>query len=485
MANERFITAAKGGVFIQEASYEAYEFLTSVGVGPIALPRPDREARYGPAWNAGDFRIEGFIEGEPGEASVTLTRPLSAVSNFLLEAPCSFNAIVSLPCRGSRSIMSNYQLQVLLFNCQFESGEIEQSVVIQPGDNDRINTSGDIVAADGKIIYSLNSSEQTASTTTAANAVAVLPRQCPSECADLVRKGQVAYAGLVSAGYLAADSVIYTEDFGSTWSATTADPWDGNRDVNDILLVETSGDYGYRVIVAGGSDPGHHAEISYSDDKGQTWTDIEVGEMNGQSIEALAIDFRGRIWAVASSGMIYRSGDLGASWTLIDSSTTSEDLNDIVFFDEYTAMAVGDNNTVLVSEDAGDSWSSVTGPADGDAITCVAANYAGDFYVGTDADEIYRTIDEGENWTEVTTYGTGSIEQIVFDPDMHYIGFMVRNDSTGEGHTYRSRDAGVSWDELETIDDDGLHSVAPVDLNECFVVGDPSGGTTHVANYSA
>jgi len=479
-----FIQRDKGGLFTQVAPDEAFTFLTKVGVGAITVPKPDREARYDPHPQAGKFRIAGFIQGEPGEGSVTLTRPLATVANFLLEQNCPFQGLVSIPCRGGRNLFSNYWLQILLFQAQFESGEIEESVVIEPGDNDRIMTNGDLVAADVKLIYSVDGSAQTTTTTSSGYAIAVLPEQCESECADLIRKGEVAWGALVSAGYLAADSVIYTEDFGSTWTATSADPFDGNRNCTDVLLIPTSNDAGYRVIVAGGADPGHHAEISYSDDKGVSWTDVEVGAMNGQAINGLTIDYQGRIWAIATDGMLYRSDDNGASWSLIDSSTTSEDLNEIVFYDEYTGMAVGDTNAVVVTSDGGDTWTSVTGPAVGSDLYCVDVNYFGHFYVGASDDAIYRTTDDGDNWTSVNDFGTGSIKAIDFEGDLDYGGWMVRVDGDGDGFTYRSRDGGVSWDLLDTIANSGLEDIAAVDFNEAFEIGDAHGGTTFVAHYA-
>lgn len=486
MAESTFIQRSKGGLFYQPAPDEAFEFVTKVGVGSITVPKPDREPRYDPAVQAGKFRIAGFIEGDPGEASVTLTRPLSTVANLLLEQLCPFQVMVSIPCRGGRNLWSNYWIQVLLFQAQFETGEIEESVVIEPGDNDRIMTNGDLVAADAKLIYSLDGTRQTTTTTTSGYAIDVFPEQCESECADLIRKGQVAWAALVSAGYLAADSVIYTEDFGNTWSPTDADPFEGNRNCNDILLITTSGDYGYRVLVAGGADPGHHAEVSYSDDKGDTWTDVEVGAMNGQAINGLAIDFKGRVWAVASSGMVYRSDDIGASWTLMDDTTAGgEDLNAIVFYDEFTAMIVGANNTVLVSTDGAETWSSVTGPAVGEDINCIAVNYFGHFLLGASDDAVYRTKDEGESWSTVRDFGSGSIKSIDFEYDLDYGAWLVRIDGSGTGHVYRSRDGGVTWDLLDAVANSGLHDVAAIDFNEALIIGDAHGGTTFISKYAA
>lgn len=480
-----FIQRSKGGLFVQEAPDDSFTFLTKVGVGAITVPKPDREARYEPGAMAGKFNIAGFIEGEPSEGSVTLTRPLSSVQNWLLEQTCPFQAMVSIPCRGGRSLWENYWLQVLLFQAQVESGEIEESVVLEPGENDRILTSADIIAADVKLIYSLDGTTQTTETTTSGYAIEVFPEQCESECAELIKKGQVAWGALVSAGYLAADSVIYTEDYGATWEATAADPFEGNRDCNDIMLIPTSGDYGYRVIVAGSGDPGHHAEISYTDDLGASWTDVEVGEMNSQAINGLALDYKGRIWAVASDGMIYRSDDNGVSWELIDDATTANDLYEIVFYDEYTAMAVGESNTVLVSEDGGDTWTSVTGPSAGNDLYCIDVNYFGHFYVGAADDALYMTDDEGDEWTEVRDFGSGAIKSIDFESDLRYGGWLVRNDGSGDGYTYRSRDGGNTWDLLETLTNSGLEDIAAIDFNEALEIGDAHGGTTFVAKYAA
>lgn len=482
----RFITAGQGGLLVQEAADEAYWFLTAAGIGAITLPRPDKTSVYEPGWAAHEFRNVGFISGEPGNVSCTLNRPLDSVANWLLEQDCPFNLKVNIPCRGARGIHRNFDMQILIFQAEFESGEITQPIVLAPGDNERVEGSGDIVGRDWSFIYTVDGDQQEPETTTAGYAVTGLPPECESVCGDLVRPGEIVWAALVSGGYLAADSVIWTSDFGANWEATAGDPFEGNRNCLDIITIPTNTDVGYRVIVAGGADPGHHAEISYSDDEGATWTDVEVGEMNNQAVNALALDGEGRLWAVCSTGHIHRSDDAGDSWTLVDSAAASdEDLNDIIWLDEHNGMAVGANNTVVVTTNGGTTWGNETGPSAGNTLNAVGVNYAGHYYVVAADDVVYRSADDGENWSTVKDFnGGGDVIHIDFEDDMLYGAWIVRNDSDGDGHVYRSIDGGVSWNEEDEVSNSGFQAVWAVDMNECYVVGDAHGGITFVGKWS-
>ena len=51
------------------------------------------------------------------------------------------------------------------------------------------------------------------------------------------------------------------------------------------------------------------------------------------------------------------------SWTVISSGTT-ENLNNIKFLDDDTGIIVGDNGTILISNDGGETWSSMNSGVD-------------------------------------------------------------------------------------------------------------------------
>jgi hypothetical protein len=484
----RFIERSKGSVFIQTDPAEPYEFLTCIGVGNITVPRRSRTIKYEPdPMSAGDFKAAGTIKGEQGQVTATLTRPLETVNNYLLELDCDYQLRVNHPCRGDRTIVTNYEVAEMAFGAMFGSGEVEQPAIIDPADDERVMTNGEMSGLWYGLVYKLEGEQQEGvETTTNGNDIAFLPKRCADRCGPARGLGQIGYAALDSGGYLAGDCIIYTLDYGGTWTPTAADPWEGNRDANCVLLLELAN--GYRVLAGGGPDPGHDAEVSYSDAvanaaAGAVWNDVVVGTMNNQGINDLERDPLGRIYAAATAGMIYRSVDLGASWALIESGTTVEDVNGIAWYSESVGYAACDNNVVLRTVNGGTTWALVTGPSVGNNLMSVAVNHAGHVYVAVDDGTLYRSVDQGDNWDLVFDLGQGSINKIMFDQAHAYFGGLVWDTDAVEGYLKRSEDGGPSWDIQEYVTNSGLNSLWVCDGNLIYVIGNAHGGVTFIAQY--
>jgi len=483
----RFLERGKGSVFIQEDPAEPFDFLTCVGVGNVTVPRRSRTIKYEPdPTSAGDFKAAGFIKGEQGEVTATLSRPLETVMNYLLELDCEFQLRINQPCRGDRTIVTNYEVAEVIYNAVLSSGEVEQPAIIEPSDDERIMTNGELSGLWHGFVYPLEGERQETETTTDGNDIAFLPKRCADRCGPARGLGQIGYAALESAGYLVGDNVIYTLDYGANWTATAANPWEGNRDAVCVLLLELAN--GYRVLVGGSADPGHDAEVSYSDAVGNAaagavWTDVTVGTFNNQGINDLERDGRGRIYAAAEFGFIYRSVDRGESWEAIEFGTTAEHLNGIAWYGEQIGYAVGNNNVVLNTLNGGTTWVLLVGPSVGNNLMSVAVNHAGHVYVAVDDGTIYRSVDQGDNWTLVLDMGQGSINKVMFDPKLAYFGGLVWDDATPNGYLKRSEDGGPSWEVQEYIINDGVNSLWVCDANLIYIIGDDNAGTTFIAPY--
>ena len=155
----------------------------------------------------------------------------------------------------------------------------------------------------------------------------------------------------------------------------------------------------YRVIVARGTaDVFHPAKIAYTDDKGATWVNVDVGAVNGEYINKL-FNVGASIWAVggkSSVGKMWHSGDGGATWTVIYSGVQT--LNDIKCRLDGYGIAVGDANTVLLAKRAAASggWTAMSGAAGGagDAATACAIKFnTQTVWYGNANGEIYASQD--------------------------------------------------------------------------------------------
>ena len=493
-----FITGGEGDFFVQTERGLPFGHLTCVGVGDLPLPLGDLTAVYCPnPVSKGKFIIAGYVQGEPGMGSTTLTRPLSTVANWLLENDCGFEAFVTYACRGTRALSLNYDIGVVLFGAMPTTSVLAAAVAQQPAEDGRINTTAEINYIDRRLVYKLILQQQALPANyTAGHAIAFLPKACESRCGPargLCEEGFIAMEALGVGAYQA--EVKFTLDGGANWEITDGDPFFyGIGDVSDILVIETAD--GHRVIVSQGStQPGEFAEISYSEDYGATWDSVWVGAVLGQTIQALFY-YGGKLWATASGGYIYSSADIGDTWTAQEEGVeTIEALNDIVMYSLQLGYAVGNNNAFLYTTN-GEEWNARVGPAPLHDLLSVAVNDKGHVFVGTSDGVLYRSEDGGQNWLDQDNdagpwrdFGAGAVTWVAFDETRRYFGALIWNDAgTDVGTLYRSIDGGATWQAPAGQAGDwnnGLNGGFICDQNNIFVVGEvDDDGNTFVAKAS-
>lgn len=491
-AEGSIIEASEQSLFAQPDPSAVTDPLTCIGIGDITIPVGDRSIVYCPSATSGEYDPIGFIRGAPDPITLTLTRPLETVYNYLLEGgECPSVYRMNNVCPGTpRTLVTNYLLGVLLYGGQFTSRVIAAPAALEPGENARVNTTGELSALSADFVKRLQSARQAMTQTQHANEITMLPKSCGTKCG--------LYRNLCAEGYMVLDTdytgiygdvVLWTADTGATWAATTTQPFTAlGRNGTDVEVILTAG--GHRVIVSGGAVPGLPPEISYSDDGGVLWTNVNpqtgAGTAN-RGVNRLAWDRRNRLWAAADDGRIYMSSDIGNTWTVPENGVeTVQDLNDIEFYTDLIGYAVGDSNVVLQTLD-GATWDALTGPVPGVNILSVAVNRFGHVFIGTNDARIFRSVDAGVTWAEMIDFGAGSVDKIEFDPFNIYVGYALWNNSTPNGVVRRTEDGGNTWlggeIGLTTPNNAGLYGIHVCDANGLFVVGDTVGGTTFCARF--
>ena len=478
-----FIERYEANLFLQTDPSAVFSFLTCTGIGNITIPKGARTIKYKQDLRrSGKLVAAGSIQGVADFVTASITRPLESVNNYLNEITCPLNARINWACRGTRTVLSNYELGALLYDSAFTTGAIEAPLA-GDGDNDRINTTGELSASRFTYVYPLAGGVTPMTSTTDVYALAVVPSECASKCGDKIGLGEIVWAGLEYTTYTVG-YVLVSKDYGATWVNPGWWPFSVGGDVVSIVIVDNQN--GYRVIVAKGSAGAGPAEISYSDDEGVTGTDVVVGAVNGQTIQMLKKDFRGRIWAAATAGDIYVSLDNGVTWTETGSSATAETLYDIAFYDDSVGYAIGNNNAFVYTTNGGTTWAAGTGPSAGDNLVSYDVNYAGDLYVTNDDAELWRSTDGGDTW-ELMLDLTGTMPQIRFDEDFRYFGYLASNTAAPVGTVYRSEDCGNTWAGIGVPGTDypnaGLHCVCPVDPNMAYAGGIAAGPLSLVAKF--
>lgn len=482
MATE-FIERYEANLFTQTDPADVYSFLTCTGIGNITIPKGARTIVYKQDLRrSGRLVAAGAIQGVADFVTASITRPLESVHNYLHEISCPFNARINWACRGTRTVFTNYELAALLYDASFTTGAIETPGAGE-GDNARINTTGDLSATRFTYVYPLVGNKLTMLSTTDVYSIAVVPSECSSKCGDKIGLGQTIWIGLEYTAYTVG-YLLWSDDYGATWVSPAWHPFSVGGDVSSIVIVDAQN--GYRVIVSDGTALAGPAEISYSDDEGATGTDVVVGSVNGQTIQMLKKDIRGRVWAAATAGDIYVSLDNGVTWTETGGGATAQDLFDIVFYDEYTGYAVGDNNAFVYTTDGGTTWTAGTGPSAGDNLVSCDVNYDGHLYVTNDDAELWRTTDGGDTW-ELMLDLAGTMPQIRFDDDFRYFGYLASDSAAPVGTVYRSEDAGNTWAAIGVAATDyantGIHCVAICDPNMLYAGGIAAGPLSMMAKF--
>jgi len=495
---ENVIEASEQGLFVQEDPSGVMEPLTCIGIGDVTIPKGERTIVYCPAALAGQYDAAGFIRGEAGPVTLQITRPLSTVYNYLLEAVCSAVYRVNVVCPETpRYLVTNYLWSLFLYGGEFTTGAITGLAALQPADNARVNTTGDLAALNADFIKRLQSIRQTLTQTQDVNGIDMLARSCGSKCGIFRALCQEGYA-VLDTDYIGVygDTVLYTDDGGALWTPTVTGPfaWVG-RNATDVKTIVTAG--GHRVIVSGGALPGAPPEIAYSDNGGVLWVNVnpEAGVGTGnRGVNALAWDARLRLWAAADDGRIYVSTNIGTGWTIAEAGVeTVQDLNDIVFYSDLVGYAVGDSAVAPATgaferTTDGATWDLLAGPVAGVNLLSVAVNRYGHVFVGTNDARIFRSIDGGANWVEVLDLVGGTIDVIEFEPNNKYIGYAVWNNAAPDGIVYRTEDGGSTWVAgeigLTTPNNNGIYALAVCDANNFFAGGDVTGLTSWIAKFS-
>lgn len=215
---------------------------------------------------------------------------------------------------------------------------------------------------------------------------------------------------------------------------------------------------------------------------GGAFTMVSSGYNTSNGPVAAAVISEGNIILVGLGGYIYRLTNLTGTPTTVDAGVlTTEDLNDVDFYNNQV-VAVGANNVVLVSNEGGiNGWTSITGPSAGDALNTVQVVRENQWYIGNDDGELwygdYDPVSGSATWTQVNLFGATptNIARIHFYDDSNIFGWVIGNGT----NLFRTTSAGVrvsnkvpEFARLSTVGFATLAGATAVDENEVFVYGD-------------
>lgn len=263
--------------------------------------------------------------------------------------------------------------------------------------------------------------------------------QCGS-CGEQSDGCQKAYVltSTIAASPALASQLVHTKDGGGTWST------------DNITSLSTSAgsglaQVGARIVVISQTDLSHNYKLQSVIDAGtaSSWTRVAGGYVAAKGPRAIWSKSPSETYIAAAGGYVYFMANPAAAVTVLtDGSVTSQILNDIRG-KSRTIVAVGASNAVIVSDNAGQTWRLVTGPAVGITLNTVDVINKSIWFIGAANGKSFYTVDGGANWVENTpTSDITAVNNIRFVDEV--VGYMAVTISGGV-RIYRTADNGYSW----------------------------------------
>ena len=488
------LSSKQGSLFIQISPDDKPEYFGCVDLGDVPSPVGDTTLFYCRNRD-GVVKAIGSTQAVPDQGTTTLTMPMFPDADIIDRIKnCDITLYAMTDACGKLGVFNSYSRGVVMYNARVTSRN-RQNLVMREVDEKVVRVL-DISYRGVYDLRALTVARQTIAETRNLNAIVFdLESRCPGgDCGAPKDANDIGYiGGSGTAGSPTSDADVWvTDDEGASWANATGavpSPFTGGNIVSAVLfqMDKTT----WRLLVASGPKAGS-AQIAYSDDGGSTWNTVTVGATaweGAMHADALFAFDQDHIWFATSAGRIYVSVDGGVSWTSQTSALTASgarSLNSVKFSDYDNGFAAGNLDTLIKTNDGGDTWSAVTTiPTTADNITALAVKSKYELLIGSNADGLWMSLDAGLTWTSVTFSGqstTGTVNGFAFVNDK--IGWMITNPASGQGYVHVTVDGGASWQRLTTPTNLGLNDVIAIDENTAYVCGNAVGGTGFVAKIS-
>lgn len=231
--------------------------------------------------------------------------------------------------------------------------------------------------------------------------------------------------------------LVYSLDNLATWNTLDISSLGGNSGTRMAAMGS------YLVVVSENTDSHHYIRFSEVEDADATaWAEVTDGYVAGGSPRAIYVRSSSQAFIVGEGGYIYLlTNPTTGVTTVSDGSITTQNFNDISGRKD-TIVAVGNSNAVVVSQNAGTSFVSQTGPAAGVNLNAVEVIDQNTWFIGTGDGRLFVTINGGDSYSSVLT-GLTTINDIRFWDEN--VGYLVAQASGGP-RIYRTDTMGNRWD---------------------------------------
>lgn len=239
--------------------------------------------------------------------------------------------------------------------------------------------------------------------------------------------------------------VVYSLDGGITWFAHDIDSLLATDDPDEVDCLK-----GYLVIVSEDSGSAHYANLDEFDDHGTDpdFTEVLTGfEVGGEPTCIKALNTAAFIGG--AGGRIYKMTNPPDGVTVLeDGSLTPSTLLSIDALNEKLIVAVGADGIILYSNDGATFAALMTSPVGvGVDLLAVALKSKDEWWVGSDAGNLYYSLDAGAHWhiKPFPGSGVGDVRSIdIQNESIMHIG--VRYTAPDAGRVLTSYNGGYDWE---------------------------------------
>lgn len=417
----------------QDAQYMSIEGVTVPevgGVDPIHVHDPN---------NIGRYKLVGRSETPPDLATATLImyEKHGAIPRQLYKQGCTFNLYEPTGlCQDLSDFINGWSDYVLIYSAAIVTDKDLGSRVSFDSD-DNIEDSLSITLSEVYPIGKMGFGES--ATTQVDREVVDLVYGPPLRCAGCTEGSERVYAltapsGVGSPGLPA--ELVYTLDSGANWSQSNID---GLGATETVYAIDIAGSY----LVVLGDDAYYYATINQQTGVPGAFSKVSFSE--GEPPYDIYVANPREVYFCGADGYIYKSTNIAQGATVIsDGSATSENLMRIHGQNE-TIVAAGYGGAIVVSTNRGVTWASAADSPCTDIIQALFVIDSRNWWIGTDAGNVYFTRDGGNTWTEQTFSGsgTGNVYDILFPTDE--VGYISHSTAAPAGRIFTTWNGGADW----------------------------------------
>lgn len=233
-----------------------------------------------------------------------------------------------------------------------------------------------------------------------------------------------------------------------------------------LLLVDAAR-VGNRVVAVG--DRGY---IVLSDDEGKSWRRAKAPP----APLLTAVDFvdEKKGWAVGHDSVILATTDGGETWSQqFSAPAENRPLLDVTFLDASTGYAIGAYSAFYETSDGGRNWAPRKVIAEDKHLNAFVRLPEGRMLILGEAGALLLSTDAGRTWSTVASPYRGSLFGGVVANDGAVVAFGLR------GHIYRSADAGKTWKPIDNASTATLLGGSKLSDGTLVIAG--NGGTVLVS----